>query len=119
MRITWSTFIKTPIISVSELSSPLACWSSYLWTMPPESDCPVYRVSHSLLAVRLIHYPAVERKALVSGAAARIPAHSDYGSITILFQDAVGGLQVEDSKNPGNYCEWLLRYQNLECCEHH
>ncbi|KIV82519.1 hypothetical protein PV11_04622 [Exophiala sideris] len=53
--------------------------------------------------LRLLHYPAVERKSLVSGAKARIPAHSDFGSITVLFQDSVGGLQVEDSKYPGNY----------------
>ncbi|OQU98354.1 hypothetical protein CLAIMM_04151 [Cladophialophora immunda] len=53
--------------------------------------------------LRLLHYPPVERKALVSGSKARIPAHSDYGSITVLFQDAVGGLQVEDSKNPGHF----------------
>jgi isopenicillin N synthase-like dioxygenase len=55
--------------------------------------------------LRLIHYPAVERKLLASGAKARIPPHSDFGSITILFQDDVGGLQVEDRKDPGNYCK--------------
>ncbi len=53
--------------------------------------------------LRLIHYPAVERSSLKSGQKARIPAHSDFGSITILFQDQVGGLQVEDRKNPNTY----------------
>ncbi|KAL2443998.1 2-oxoglutarate-dependent dioxygenase frbA [Exophiala dermatitidis] len=52
---------------------------------------------------RLIHYPAVERKAIRSGQKARIPPHTDFGTLTILFQDDVGGLEVEDPSTPGKY----------------
>lgn len=34
-----------------------------------------------------------------------MPAHSDWGSITMLFQDDAGGLQVEDPRNPGSFID--------------
>lgn len=56
---------------------------------------------------RLIRYPAVEREAIRTGRTARTSPHTDYGSITLLFQDNVGGLQVEDPSNPGTYSKWI------------
>ncbi|GAM84982.1 hypothetical protein ANO11243_029850 [Dothideomycetidae sp. 11243] len=50
--------------------------------------------------LRLNHYPATPASSLASGAC-RISPHSDFGTITLLFQDSVGGLQVEDQQNPG------------------
>ncbi|KAL8851479.1 MAG: hypothetical protein Q9221_003579 [Calogaya cf. arnoldii] len=44
--------------------------------------------------LRLLHYPAVEKGAF-EGGRMRAGAHSDYGSVTFLFQDQRGGLQVE------------------------
>ncbi|KAL9024016.1 MAG: hypothetical protein Q9196_006823 [Gyalolechia fulgens] len=44
--------------------------------------------------LRLLHYPAVSAQAFTSGRV-RAGLHSDYGSITLLFQDSRGGLQVE------------------------
>ena len=55
--------------------------------------------------LRLLHYPPVETEKLSSNAMARMPAHSDWGSITMLFQDACGGLQVEDPKSPGTFVD--------------
>ncbi|KAK4197417.1 putative thymine dioxygenase [Triangularia verruculosa] len=43
--------------------------------------------------LRLLHYPPVAKEKFVQGAV-RAGEHSDYGSITLLFQDQRGGLQV-------------------------
>ncbi|KAK0669698.1 putative thymine dioxygenase [Cercophora samala] len=43
--------------------------------------------------LRLLHYPPVKREMFRQGAI-RAGEHSDYGSITLLFQDRRGGLQV-------------------------
>ena len=50
---------------------------------------------------RLLHYPAIPASTLADGAATRIAEHTDFGTITMLFQDAVGGLQVENQTRPG------------------
>lgn len=43
-----------------------------------------------------LHYPALSASLLRSGTATRIPAHSDPGTLTLLFQDDVGGLEIAD-----------------------
>ncbi|KAB5570304.1 hypothetical protein GE09DRAFT_1102645 [Coniochaeta sp. 2T2.1] len=46
--------------------------------------------------LRLLHYPAVDKKVFqVNPGQVRAGEHSDYGSITLLFQDNRGGLQVK------------------------
>ena len=44
--------------------------------------------------LRLLHYPPVSKDGF-KGGRVRAGIHSDYGSVTLLFQDARGGLQVE------------------------
>jgi isopenicillin N synthase-like dioxygenase len=53
--------------------------------------------------IRLLHYPPVEESLLRQGKAERIAAHTDFGTITMLFQDDVGGLEVENIKEKGNF----------------
>ncbi|KAJ3217360.1 hypothetical protein HDU67_008062 [Dinochytrium kinnereticum] len=44
--------------------------------------------------LRLLHYPEVPASVFEKEGQARAGAHSDYGSITLLFQDDKGGLEV-------------------------
>ncbi|KAJ7155226.1 thymine dioxygenase [Mycena filopes] len=53
--------------------------------------------------LRLLHYPSVPAEALAADKIARIGAHSDFGSITLLLQDDVGGLEVEDPREAGSF----------------
>lgn len=50
---------------------------------------------------RLLHYPEIPASELADGTATRIAEHTDFGTITMLFQDSVGGLQVEDQTQHG------------------
>ncbi|KAF7970788.1 hypothetical protein HWV62_23066 [Athelia sp. TMB] len=49
--------------------------------------------SHNL---RLLSYPSIRTSLLRGDGQARAGAHSDYGTLTLLFQDHVGGLEVQN-----------------------
>jgi isopenicillin N synthase-like dioxygenase len=53
--------------------------------------------------LRLLHYPPIPAAELENESSARMPAHSDWGSITMLFQDDCGGLEVESRDVPGEF----------------
>ncbi|KAL1988275.1 hypothetical protein VTN96DRAFT_250 [Rasamsonia emersonii] len=53
--------------------------------------------------LRLLHYPSIPAEALESQKMARMPAHTDWSSMTMLFQDDCGGLEVEDLSRPGRF----------------
>ncbi|KAL5530588.1 hypothetical protein ACEPAF_6846 [Sanghuangporus sanghuang] len=46
--------------------------------------------------LRLLSYPPVKTEILRQEGQARAGAHSDYGTLTLLFQDSVGGLEVQN-----------------------
>lgn len=48
---------------------------------------------------RLLHYPPVRRSVFQGGTRLRGGEHSDYGSLTLLFQDGRGGLQVRSPRD--------------------
>jgi isopenicillin N synthase-like dioxygenase len=52
--------------------------------------------------LRLNHYPACSASQIGAGAM-RISEHTDFGTVTLLFQDSVGGLEVEDQQRRGDY----------------
>ncbi|CCM03542.1 uncharacterized protein FIBRA_05676 [Fibroporia radiculosa] len=53
--------------------------------------------------LRLLHYPSVPLSQLKNDEIARIGAHSDFGSLTMLMQDNAGGLEVENPNRPGEF----------------
>ncbi|KAJ0420160.1 hypothetical protein BJY00DRAFT_301771 [Aspergillus carlsbadensis] len=53
--------------------------------------------------LRLLHYLPVPAEDLESERVSRCAAHTDWSSITMLFQDACGGLEVEDISRPGTF----------------
>ncbi|ETN36263.1 uncharacterized protein HMPREF1541_08540 [Cyphellophora europaea CBS 101466] len=55
--------------------------------------------------LRLLHYPPIPARVLEDGRMERMPAHSDWSTITLLFQDDVGGLQVESPTEPGAFID--------------
>ena len=57
--------------------------------------------------LRLLHYPPVAAGGFEGGKRVRAGAHTDYGSITLLFQDSRGGLQVEPPEGAENEKNWI------------
>nr|WP_321170109.1 2-oxoglutarate and iron-dependent oxygenase domain-containing protein [Mastigocoleus testarum] len=57
--------------------------------------------------LRLLHYPPLEQKPQIGQI--RAGEHSDYGSITLLFQDSLGGLEVKTSSSGsnGDFGKWI------------
>ncbi|PWY80640.1 thymine dioxygenase [Aspergillus heteromorphus CBS 117.55] len=53
--------------------------------------------------LRLLHYLPVPAEELEQERTARCPAHTDWSSMTMLFQDDCGGLEVEDISRPGTF----------------
>jgi isopenicillin N synthase-like dioxygenase len=59
--------------------------------------------TQSLFQLRLLHYPPIPTSLLSAGTHARIAAHSDFGTLTLLFQDTTGGLEIEDPQTPESF----------------
>lgn len=53
--------------------------------------------------LRLLHYLPVPAEDLEKERTARCPAHTDWSTLTMLFQDDCGGLEVEDVSRPGTF----------------
>ncbi|OAA55127.1 Oxoglutarate/iron-dependent oxygenase [Cordyceps fumosorosea ARSEF 2679] len=67
--------------------------------LPPEFFAERHaRRDHQL---RLLHYPPFAASLQARGLAEGVGAHSDFGTVTLLFQDDVGGLEVEDRSGGG------------------
>ncbi|CAD6588648.1 MAG: hypothetical protein ASARMPRED_003677 [Alectoria sarmentosa] len=79
----------------SELVLHLLDALSVALNLPPTDSLAQFHAA-SLFNMSLLHYPALPTKDLLSGTHTRIPAHSDFGSLTLLFQDNIGGLEIAE-----------------------
>lgn len=52
---------------------------------------------HNFTTMRLLYYPPLPAEREIKPGQLRCGEHVDYGSITLLFQDPNGGLQVNDT----------------------
>jgi isopenicillin N synthase-like dioxygenase len=68
--------------------------------LPPSINLPSTH-ARSLFQLRLLHYPSIPLRTLLNNEKTRISAHSDFGTLTLLFQDQVGGLEVEILEDDG------------------
>lgn len=51
--------------------------------------------------LRLLHYPPTDPRVLEDATMTRASDHTDFGLLTLLWQDSIGGLEIEDQINPG------------------
>ncbi|KAJ3330736.1 hypothetical protein HDU76_004999 [Blyttiomyces sp. JEL0837] len=63
----------------------------------PETYFDPY-ISRKDNTLRLLHYPPVSKSLLDKENQSRAGSHTDYGTVTLLFQDDVGGLEVLNTK---------------------
>jgi isopenicillin N synthase-like dioxygenase len=94
----WRSVVERYYAAVFELGQRLLGAFALALGMPRDHFRGLYR--HPLVRARLLHYPPQppDVGADQFGAA----EHTDYGTITILWQDAVGGLQVRNRAG-----EWI------------
>ena len=50
----------------------------------------------NMTSLRLLHYPPLAQHTTIRPGQLRCGEHVDYGSVTLLFQDPIGGLQVRN-----------------------
>lgn len=57
--------------------------------------------------LRMLYYPPVSLDRLKTGTIKRAWPHTDFGIITLLFQDGLGGLECEDRRKPFTFAPVL------------
>ncbi|KAL5411167.1 hypothetical protein PMIN04_010369 [Paraphaeosphaeria minitans] len=95
------TFMESYFTECAALIHRILDALSITLALPEPGLSPTH--SKSLFQLRLLHYPAIDAAELKNNKRSRINAHSDFGTMTLLFQDDVGGLEVEDSNHPGKF----------------
>ena len=53
--------------------------------------------------LRLNHYPALRLEDLKDGRMSRISPHTDFGAVSLLLQDGVGGFEIEDREHLNSF----------------
>ncbi|KAJ5157216.1 gibberellin 20-oxidase [Penicillium canariense] len=72
----------------------------------------VERCIPSASELRMLHYPPVSVERLQTGTIKRAWPHTDFGIITLLFQDSLGGLEFEDRNKPFTFVPIISSDEN-------
>lgn len=78
--------------------------------IPPGSITEMCKPDASEL--RMLYYPEVSIKTLRSGLVKRAWPHTDFGIITLLFQDGLGGLELEDRRKDFTFVPVVTKRRN-------
>lgn len=70
-------------------------------SLPENHFAPLHTAQEHEL--RILHYPETPLSELRRKDRMRIAEHTDFGTLTLLFQDNIGGLEIEDQKNEGKF----------------
>ena len=62
----------------------------------------IERCKDNVSELRLNYYPPINVRDMKTGHISRISSHTDFGTVTLLLQDSVGGLEVEDQSALGS-----------------
>lgn len=87
-------FMETYFVACSDLVHRILDSLSLALHVPHPGLSATHKAS--LFQLRLLHYPPIAERELKEGRRQRINAHSDFGTLTLLFQDSVGGLEIQD-----------------------
>lgn len=90
----YATFLYERLSGVGSIL--LTAISLGLGLNPQEHDALQDLASNHHSQLRLLHYPSVSKARLQHDVLARLPAHNDWGTFTMLFQDENGGLELQD-----------------------
>lgn len=94
----FQSFIEQYFELVQEVSLDIMRACEVGFGMPENSL--VDRCIPAASELRLLHYPPVSLERLQTGTIKRAWPHTDFGIITLLFQDSLGGLEFEDRNKP-------------------
>ena len=86
-------FMESHFATCASLIHALLDALSLALGVPPPGLAPTHAAN--AFQLRLLHYPPVRAADLRERRTERIGKHSDFGTLTLLFQDAVGGLKVQ------------------------
>ena len=89
LRASWSAYYR----ELSTVSEQLLSLMATALDLPDDYFTPM--IDRHTSAIRALRYPALASSRPADNGALRAGAHSDYGTVTILRTDGVGGLEVQ------------------------
>ncbi|KAG9764372.1 hypothetical protein KCU73_g997, partial [Aureobasidium melanogenum] len=71
------------------------------------------RLTTRVYELRLIHYPPTDPRVLEDATMTRALNHTDFGLLTLLWQDSMGGLEIEEQNNFEVFCPVIIENKEM------